>query len=179
MGTRSLEESPSWKWEGAEGKWKGWLHSSQFWHRLLEKEEVADDLSNKWPEGSLTTSIWRDRVHAHFRNRLQNTPLRASLDLACVEIEGSFHSKSSNTRWQKGLKMLEQINQLIDIADRASLRLAVGNSNEDESNQSNKQTVAIASRSPQHHGKNPRTRTRSLSHCAQWKEPRTKTRPIT
>ncbi|KAL2652552.1 hypothetical protein R1flu_020680 [Riccia fluitans] len=262
MGARSLEESPSWKWDGTEIKRNRWLQASTFWHRLLAKEETADDLSDKWPEGryelswatrwkklwgeggltrtrlwtwrqlrrafftgeraatlkvaqglccqcqealettphlfyecwhsatrwrqlqvwaaearatfqlrrgllenidkalsgkkkdgtlffivySLTNSIWKDRTQACFRNRLENTPLRISLDLARVEIEASFLGKSSNGRWQKGMAMLEQINQIIEIADRPAQRSAEETLNGTESSEANEQASELADR---------------------------------
>ncbi|KAL2609309.1 hypothetical protein R1flu_027882 [Riccia fluitans] len=95
MGVRSLQESTSWKWEGTDAKWNGWQQSSQFWHKHLDKEEVVDDLSSKWPEGRY--------------------------DLT-----------------------------LIDGGSYGSLGIVEERSNEDEPNQTNEQTIALASRSPQH-----------------------------
>ncbi|KAL2609557.1 hypothetical protein R1flu_028130 [Riccia fluitans] len=235
-GVQSLEESPSWRWQGAESKWNGWLQPSNFWHRLLESQETLDDLSAKWPEGpyeftwekrwkalwgkgglmrtklwtwrlirqaffmgeraevmriapgiccrckttvestphlflecrhsqaqwrqlkvlanrarasfqiphgllqtidealrtkakggtllyilhSITNTIWKDRNVAVFQNRLQATPLLSSLKQARIEIEGSVNNKSSDVRWQQGLRMLEEINSLIEHASSAT-----------------------------------------------------------
>ncbi|KAL2631555.1 hypothetical protein R1flu_016241 [Riccia fluitans] len=81
---------------------------------------VDEAVSTKSKEGilfyivySMTNLIWKDRNHAVFRNSLQTTPLRAVLEMACIEIESSFDSKDTTNRWQRGLKMLEMINPLI------------------------------------------------------------------
>ncbi|KAL2610217.1 hypothetical protein R1flu_028790 [Riccia fluitans] len=95
---------------------------------------------------SLTNSIWKDRTQACFRNQLQTTPLRISLDLARVEIEASFHGKSSNGRWQKGVTMLEEINQIIEIADRPAQRPAEETLNRTESSEANEQASELADR---------------------------------
>ncbi|KAL2631466.1 hypothetical protein R1flu_016152 [Riccia fluitans] len=233
LGVQSLEESPSWRWEGTDNKWNGWLKPSNFWHRLLESQEITDDLSAKWPDGcyeltwktrwkklwgrggltrtklwtwrllrrafsigerakamqvaqgtcvrckanlettrhlfyecsysqaqwrqlrsladrarvsfwntydllrtidkaistktkggmlvyilfSITNTLWKDRNLAVFHNRLQETPLRVSLIQARVKIEGSFNSKSPKVHWQQGLRMLEEINRLIELSN--------------------------------------------------------------
>ncbi|KAL2603066.1 hypothetical protein R1flu_003939 [Riccia fluitans] len=66
---------------------------------------------------SMTNSLWKDRNVAVFHNRLQDMPLRVSLIQACVKIEGSFNSKSPEVRWQQDLRMLEEINRLIELSN--------------------------------------------------------------
>ncbi|KAL2641640.1 hypothetical protein R1flu_009227 [Riccia fluitans] len=48
-----------------------------------------------------------------FHKKLQVTPLRRSLELARVEIEGIFSNKSSNLRWQHDIKALREIENLL------------------------------------------------------------------
>ncbi|KAL2649883.1 hypothetical protein R1flu_018011 [Riccia fluitans] len=51
LGPQRLECSPSWRWKSTKGSWPGWIHPSSFWHKLLEAEELPDDLTSKWPTG--------------------------------------------------------------------------------------------------------------------------------
>ncbi|KAL2613607.1 hypothetical protein R1flu_025299 [Riccia fluitans] len=60
LDARSLEQSPSWCWNGADTKWKGWAQTSRFWYSLLEAEEAPDDLTTKWPERQYTLT-WKQR----------------------------------------------------------------------------------------------------------------------
>ncbi|KAL2653100.1 hypothetical protein R1flu_021228 [Riccia fluitans] len=52
IGSKKLENSPSWCWKESKVEWEGWIKLSKFWHNLFEAEETPDDLSAKWPEGS-------------------------------------------------------------------------------------------------------------------------------
>ncbi|KAL3685968.1 hypothetical protein R1sor_003990 [Riccia sorocarpa] len=61
IGPHELHQSPSWRW-GEEQDWKGWTRRSNFWSRLLVKEERLENLSDKWLKGgSLLT--WEKRWH--------------------------------------------------------------------------------------------------------------------
>ncbi|KAL2608237.1 hypothetical protein R1flu_026810 [Riccia fluitans] len=69
---------------------------------------------------SLTNSIWKDRNSALFKNKNQETPLLASLELARVELEGNLNKTASNIRWQRGQRAMEELNKLIDCTKNAS-----------------------------------------------------------
>ncbi|KAL2622714.1 hypothetical protein R1flu_002919 [Riccia fluitans] len=49
-----------------------------------------------------------------FHKKLQSTPLQQSLELARAEIEGSFNNRSSDLRWQHGLKALKEVGNLLE-----------------------------------------------------------------
>ncbi|KAL2652684.1 hypothetical protein R1flu_020812 [Riccia fluitans] len=49
-------------------------------------------------------------------------------------MEGSFSSSSSADRWQQGLKMLEEINNLIDLTNSSTAGQAAENENEEGEN---------------------------------------------
>ncbi|KAL2612206.1 hypothetical protein R1flu_023898 [Riccia fluitans] len=65
----------------------------------------------------ITTTIWRDRNQAQFNNKILSTPLRISLEQARLELEGSLSAKASATRWQQGIKALDEVNKLISATD--------------------------------------------------------------
>ncbi|KAL2621007.1 hypothetical protein R1flu_001212 [Riccia fluitans] len=60
IGPQKLENSPSWRWSGAEEKWNGWIQPSKVLHKMFTAEEVTDDLSNKWSEGDFALT-WSKR----------------------------------------------------------------------------------------------------------------------
>ncbi|KAL2622011.1 hypothetical protein R1flu_002216 [Riccia fluitans] len=62
---------------------------------------------------NVTKAIWKDRNHTFFHNQQHATPLRVSLEQARLEIASSFNYESPETRWQHGLRALEEINVLI------------------------------------------------------------------
>ncbi|KAL3700212.1 hypothetical protein R1sor_018234 [Riccia sorocarpa] len=69
--TRTLQESPSWRWSGATTPWKGWNNKSKFWADLLSKEEEAEDLSHKWIQGGRSPSridSWSNRWRQLWRS---------------------------------------------------------------------------------------------------------------
>ncbi|KAL2643436.1 hypothetical protein R1flu_011023 [Riccia fluitans] len=49
--TMRLENTPNWRWKSSKGSWPGWSHPVSFWHKLVEAEDLPDDLTNKWPLG--------------------------------------------------------------------------------------------------------------------------------
>ncbi|KAL2651089.1 hypothetical protein R1flu_019217 [Riccia fluitans] len=61
----------------------------------------------------VTNPIWEDRNKVVFQSRHQMTPLPISLEQARRQIEAGFNAKSSERRWQQGIKALEEINELI------------------------------------------------------------------
>ncbi|KAL2649475.1 hypothetical protein R1flu_017603 [Riccia fluitans] len=69
---------------------------------------------------SVTCAIWKDRNHMFFHKKLQSTPLQRSLELARAEIEGSFNNRSSDLRWQHGLKTLKEVENLLETLNSVS-----------------------------------------------------------
>ncbi|KAL3679387.1 hypothetical protein R1sor_022343 [Riccia sorocarpa] len=59
-GVRSLQESTSWRWRGTTQVWKGWIKPTNFWSSLLSREEVTEDLTEKWAEGG-SRLTWGER----------------------------------------------------------------------------------------------------------------------
>ncbi|KAL2624366.1 hypothetical protein R1flu_008611 [Riccia fluitans] len=62
---------------------------------------------------NVTKAIWLDRNQSFWHNKLQSTPIRLPIEQARIEIETSFSNKSSETRWQQGVRALDEINRLL------------------------------------------------------------------
>ncbi|KAL2611365.1 hypothetical protein R1flu_023057 [Riccia fluitans] len=62
---------------------------------------------------SITNAIWRDRNTLLFRGKNQNMPLSVCLESARQEVEGSFNKQSSAINWQRGIKALEELKELL------------------------------------------------------------------
>ncbi|KAL2608633.1 hypothetical protein R1flu_027206 [Riccia fluitans] len=60
VGAQKLEDSPSWRWKGANDTWSGWILPSRTWHKMHTVEKTPDDLSDKWPAGPYALT-WRER----------------------------------------------------------------------------------------------------------------------
>ncbi|KAL2652448.1 hypothetical protein R1flu_020576 [Riccia fluitans] len=91
---------------------------------------------------SLTNAIWKDRNEWLFCNKTQTTPLNVSLEQARREVESSFNSSSSASRWQKGLLALGEIKKLLEVTDRM---MSASASNEHETIEEDHSTISLAS----------------------------------
>ncbi|KAL3681018.1 hypothetical protein R1sor_023974 [Riccia sorocarpa] len=60
LGNIRLEESSSWKWQADSGQWKGWQRNTKHWRKLMQQNNLADDLSDKWPEENQRLP-WQDK----------------------------------------------------------------------------------------------------------------------
>ncbi|KAL3699252.1 hypothetical protein R1sor_017274 [Riccia sorocarpa] len=243
IGLHNLQGSPSWRWIGTEGAWKGWTQTTKFWNKLLLKPKEPDDMSERWPANTgflnwkdrwkllwgkgdttrcklwvwrtirkgfftgsraqkmqvsqdlckrcnlaqesishmfwscpvvrqlwdelrrhtweaglpfrihqtllgsidealqskkesgtllsiivaLVQAVWKDRNVALFQNKRKRTPLILILHAAREELEGSFRDTSSEARWNRGLRSLQEINQIITNFARPSFPVQMWN----------------------------------------------------
>ncbi|KAL3685917.1 hypothetical protein R1sor_003939 [Riccia sorocarpa] len=131
----SLQSSISWRWQGDDSTWKGWVKHSRFWGKLTAKSETPEDLSAKWRLGGqdrtwaqrnkmgcpllhiIATTlqcIWKDKNLKQFKNQDTITPIEVILTSARYEVEGQMSNNISAERWEDGLKTLQDLAWLLN-----------------------------------------------------------------
>ncbi|KAL2650592.1 hypothetical protein R1flu_018720 [Riccia fluitans] len=116
-------------------------------HSLLEAIDEAVAMKKKGSSFifilySLTNAIWKDRNERLFHNKTQTTPLNVSLEQERREVESSFNSSSSASRWQKGLHARGEIKKLLEVTDRMTSASA---SNKRETIEEDRSTISLVS----------------------------------
>ncbi|KAL3699367.1 hypothetical protein R1sor_017389 [Riccia sorocarpa] len=89
---------------------------------------IDEALQTKKSSGTLLSiiaavfqTVWKDRNAFIFQNKRGRTPLLLILHAAREELEGSCQITSSEARWNRGLRALQEINQLIASYTRPPL----------------------------------------------------------
>ncbi|KAL3677394.1 hypothetical protein R1sor_027342 [Riccia sorocarpa] len=86
---------------------------------------IDEALVTKKQSGALLSIIatqvqlaWKDRNAFVFQNKRRRTPIIVALIQAREDIEGSFSRTSSESKWQRGLTGLKELNEIIQLITR-------------------------------------------------------------
>ncbi|KAL3685993.1 hypothetical protein R1sor_004015 [Riccia sorocarpa] len=94
------------------GRWK-LLIAEVITYRLPVTLEQAVEINRFQIWLAKVTAVWKDRNAFIFQNKRRRTPLILILHAGREELEGSCQITSSEERWNRGLRALHEINQLI------------------------------------------------------------------